>query len=138
MSTNHIPLKTLVNCSTVEFLQQVNQIRKKAAEYYDACQFKQILAEKPAYPENADDAERLQIEKDLNRRKRDRILDICMDENVEGTIEIIGLMCFKTRAEAEAMEANVLLGLALDLLASERVMDFLSKMAKSGLLFMES
>lgn len=36
------------------------------------------------------------------------------------------------------MEANVLLGLALDLISSERVLDFLSKMARSGLLFTEN
>lgn len=138
MPTNDTPLKTLANCSTTEFLRQANQIRKKAAEYYSACKFKELLAEKPEFPPDTDDAERLQIAKALQRKKIDRLLDICLDENVEGTIEIIGLMCFKTRKETEEMEANVLLGLALDLIASERVLDFLSKMAKSGLLFTEN
>ena len=131
-------MKTLANCTTKEFLRQANQIRKKAAEYYARCNFKALLAENPDFPAEADEAERMEITKALQRKKIDRVLDICMDENVDGTIEIIGLMCFKTSAEAEAMEANVLLGLALDLISSERVLDFLSKMARSGLLFTEN
>ena len=108
-------LKTLANCSTVEFLRQANKLRKAVAEY-------------------------LKTTKILDRKtykSADEILDAMLDENAEATVRILGLMCFKeTEEEINSLEPADLLVAALDMFASERVMSFFTKLKNSGLMNM--
>ena len=108
-------LKTLANCSPMEFLRQANKIRKAVAEY-------------------------LKTTKILDRKTHksvDEILDAMLDENAEATVRILGLMCFKeTEEEINSLEPADLLVAALDMFASERVMSFFTRLKNSGLMNM--
>ena len=130
--------KTLANCTTIEFLRQANKIRKAVGNYYDECDFKSILGRKPDFPFNSTVEQKEEIARKFRRDQLDEILDICLDANAEKTVEIIGLMCFMTKEEAENTKANILLGLALELISSQEVVDFFSKMVQSGMIGMES
>jgi hypothetical protein len=128
--------KTLANCTTIEFLRQANKIRKAVGNYYDECDFKSILGRKPDFPFNSTVEQKEEIASKFRREQIDEILDICLDANAEKTVEIIGLMCFMTKEEAESTKANILLGLALELISSQEVVDFFSKMVQSGMIGM--
>ena len=108
-------LKTLVNCSNVEFLKQANKIRKAVADY-------------------------LKKTKILDRKtfkSVDEVLDAMLDENAEDTVKILGLMCFKeTEEEINSLEPADLLVAALDMFTSERVMSFFTRLKNSGLMNM--
>ena len=126
--------KTLANCTTIEFLRQANKIRKAVSGYFDDCGFRDILARKPEFPMGATAEEMEKIARAHRRAQIDEILDICLETNAEKTVEIIGLMCFMTKEEAENTKVNLLLSFALELISSEEVVDFFSKMVRSGMI----
>lgn len=128
--------KTLANCSLYEFLRQSNKIRKAVGDYYDDCNFGEIMKRKPEFPAGADVETMKAIALDFRKAQINEVLDICLDTNVEKTVEIIGLMCFMDKEEAEKMPANVFMGLALELISSQEVLDFFSKMVQSGMIDM--
>lgn len=130
--------KTLANCSTIEFLKQANKIRKAVGQFYDECDFGGIMRRKPEFPMDATEEQREQIARAFRKNQLNEVLDICLETNVEKTVEIIGLMCFMSKEEAENTPANILLGLALDLISNQAVIDFFSKMVQSGMIGTET
>lgn len=126
--------KTLANCSLYEFLRQANKIRKVVGDYYTACNFGEIIKRKPEFPVGADEETMQKIAKDFRMKQISDCLDVCLETNVEKTVEVIGLMCFMDKEEAEKMPANVFMGLALELISSQEVLDFFSKMVRSGMI----
>ena len=136
VNNDETKIKTLANCSTIDFLKQANKIRKAVGQFYDECNFGQIMRGQPEFPMNATETQREDIARNFRKNQLNEILDICLETNVEKTVEIIGLMCFMEKKEAENTPANILLGLALDLISNQAVIDFFSKMAKSGMIDM--
>lgn len=126
--------KTLANCTLYEFLRQANKIRKAVGDYYTECNFGEIIKRKPEFPVGADEATMQKIAKDFRMKQISDCLDVCLETNVEKTVEVIGLMCFMNKEEAEKMPANVFMGLALELISSQEVLDFFSKMVQSGMI----
>lgn len=107
-------IKTLANCTNVEFLRQANKIRKAVAEYFKKTQ---ILDKKKF-------------------KSIDEVLDAMLDENAEETVKILGLMCFTEGKEVDELSPTDLLTSALDMLADERTMSFFIKLKGSGLMNM--
>lgn len=128
--------KTLANCTLYEFLRQSNKIRKAVGDYYDDCNFGDIIKRKPEFPAGADQKTMEKIALEFRKKQINDVLDVCLDTNVEKTVEVIGLMCFMDKEEAEKMPANVFMGLALELISSQEVLDFFSKMVQSGMIDM--
>ena len=127
-------MKTLANCTLKEFLQQTNKIRHKAAEFYNVIGIADIRKTMPTLTgkETPEEAEKKRIEQ--GKKNISAIIDKCIDTNIDATIEIIGLMCFKTPEEAEKMDATEFIDAVFEIIGSERVMNFFTKMVKSGLI----
>jgi hypothetical protein len=127
-------MKTLANCNLKEFLQQTNKIRHKAADFYDIIGIADIRKTLPTMTgkETPAEAEKKRIEQ--GKKNLSAIIDKCLDANIDATIEIIGLMCFKTPEEAENMDATEFIDVVFEIIGSERVMNFFTKMVKSGLI----
>lgn len=127
-------MKTLANCTLKEFLQQTNKIRHKAAEFYNVIGIADIRKTMPTLTgkETPEEAEKKRIEQ--GKKNISAIIDKCIDANIDATIEIIGLMCFKTPEEAENMNATEFIDVVFEIIGSERVMNFFTKMVKSGLI----
>jgi hypothetical protein len=127
-------MKTLANCTLKEFLQQTNKIRHKAAEFYNVIGIADIRKTMPTLTgkETPEEAEKKRIEQ--GKKNISAIIDKCIDANIDATIEIIGLMCFKTPEEAENMDATEFIDVVFEIIGSERVMNFFTKMVKSGLI----
>lgn len=127
-------MKTLANCTLKEFLQQTNKIRHKAAEFYNVIGIADIRKTMPTLTgkETPEEAEKKRIEQ--GKKNISAIIDKCIDANIDATIEIIGLMCFKTPEEAENMNATEFIDVVFEIIGSERVINFFTKMVKSGLI----
>jgi hypothetical protein len=123
-------MKNLSNCTTMEFLRQINLIRHKVSELYNVID---VAGIRKLMPEFKGDETPEEKEKMRQRRGMDNlsiILDKCLDENLELTVEVIGLMCFKTKEEAAQMEVEELFDAVYDILSSKRCADFFTKWVK--------
>lgn len=126
--------KTLANCTLAEFLRQANKIRHAVSDFWDECKIGDIVNGVPVIPADATAEDKENIIRKFSKQKISDILDACLDTNAEKTVEIIGLMCFKSAEEAAQMDASEFFDVAFELLGSERVVSFFTKMASSGLI----
>lgn len=126
-------LKTLANCTLKEFLVQCNKIRKEAFEFIELTEIAKIRENVPTFTGEETEEEKAAMIKAQSRKNFSAILDSCLEKNVDATIKIVGLMCFKTLEEAEQMDGAEFLNAAMDLFANERVMDFFFKFIGSAM-----
>lgn len=119
-----------------EFLRQSNKIRHAVSGYLEATNIVNILKTKVVYPTETTDEEKSVLDGEQRKKNISDALDVALDVNAEKTVEILGLLCFKEGKEVEEMEAVEFLDVALDVLSSERVMNFFMKLTQSGLISM--
>lgn len=124
-------LKTLANCSLREFLSQANKIRKEAYDFIELTEIAKIRSNVPEFTGKETEEERNEMIKKQGKKNFSQILDNCLEKNVDATIKMVGLLCFKTPEEAEQMDGGEFLSTAMDLFANERVMDFFFKFINS-------
>lgn len=126
-------MKTLANCSMAEFLRQSNIIRKAVAEYLEETDILSFRRNLPELPEGISEEEKKVLLNEQAKKNISDMLDTALEEYTEETIRILGLLCFaNTAEEAEALEPVDLLDVALDLLQSERVISFFTRLMQSG------
>lgn len=126
--------KTLANCSLKDFLRQTNKIRHAAADFYKIIGIADIRKILPTYKGDETPEEKEKLRTEQGKKNISLVLDKCLDENIDKTIEIIGLMCFKSAEEAAEMDAGEFLDVCFDVLGSERVITFFTKLVSSGLI----
>ena len=93
-------MKTLANCTLKEFLQQINKIKKKAAAFYDVIGIGDIIRTLPVFKGDETPEQRKEMRRKQGMKNISAIIDKCIDENIDATVELIGLMCFKSADEA--------------------------------------
>lgn len=113
---------------------QTNKIRHKAADFYDIIGISDIKKIMPTFKGDETPEEKAKMMQKQGLKNLSAFIDKCIDENIDATIEIVGLMCFKTPAEAAEMDASEFINVVFELISSERVLSFFTKMAKSGLI----
>ena len=127
------PKKTLANCTTAEFLRQSNKIRHAVAEYLDCTNILAFRKNKPVFTEGMTDKEKKAATKLQARKNISAMLDSALEENAEATVRILALLCFIDDAEeAEQLDPFEL----LDVILSERVLNFFTRLMQSGLIDM--
>lgn len=129
-------MKTLANCTIKEFLQQINKIKKKAAAFYDVAGIGDIRRTLPVFKGDETPEQRKEMIRKQGMKNISAIIDKCIDENIDATVELIGLMCFKTADEAAEMEVSEFLDVVLETVGSQRCIDFFTKLVNSGLINM--
>lgn len=129
-------MKTLANCTLKEFLQQINKIKKKAAAFYDVVGIGDIRRTLPVFKGDETPEQRKEMIRKQGMKNISAIIDKCIDENIDATVELIGLMCFKTADEAAEMEVSEFLDVVLETVGSQRCIDFFMKLVNSGLINM--
>lgn len=123
--------KSLANCTLKEFLQQANRIRKEVEALFKAAKIKDIRKHLPVFKGDETPEEKVEMINEQGKKNLSDILDACIEENIDLTIKVIGLMCFKSEEEASKMEASEFYDVVFDLLNSKRVMDFFMKWVNS-------
>lgn len=127
-------MKTLATCTLPEFLRQANKIRHAVSDFYDMCDFGSIIKRKPELTGQETEEELADKIRKQSKQNLSDILDVCLDTNAEKTVEIVGLMCFKSPEEAAEMSSTEFLGATLELLSNEDVVSFFTSVANSGLI----
>ena len=123
----------MANCTTAEFLRQSNKIRHAVAEYLDFTKILDIRKNKPAFTEGMTDDEKKAAIKVQAKKNISAMLDNALEENAEATTRILALLCFVDDAEeAEQLDPFEL----LDVILSERVLNFFTRLMQSGLIDM--
>lgn len=123
----------MANCTTAEFLRQSNKIRHAVAEYLDFTKILDIRKNKPVFTEGMTDDEKKAAINAQARKNISDMLDCALEENAEATTRILALLCFVEDAdEAAQLEPFDV----LDVLMSERVLNFFTRLMRSDILDM--
>ena len=123
----------MANCTTAEFLRQSNKIRHAVAEYLDFTKILDIRKNKPVFTDGMTDDEKKAAIKAQAKKNISAMLDNALEENAEATTRILALLCFVDDAEeAEKLDPFEL----LDVILSERVLNFFTRLMQSGLIDM--
>lgn len=131
-------MKTLANCNLREFLMQTNKIRHAAADFYKFVGFSEIRKIMPEFKGDEDDETKAAMLREQSRKNLSVMIDKCLEENVDKTIELVGMLCFKTPEEAQEMDSGEFLDVVFDVIGSERVINFFSRLVNSGLISTEN
>ena len=133
-------MKNLANCNGVEFLRQSNKIRHALKDWLKKTKVLEIRKHQPVLVEVSDsmtpEAKEKALEENEKRwREQSRqnisdMLDVCLEENAEETLKIIGMMCFIEPEDAENQKATELLANFAEMLADKDVMSFFSSLMK--------
>lgn len=126
------PMKTLANCTPVEFLRQTNKIRHAAAGLMADSGVVEIRKRMPALTGEETPEEKKRLLHEQAQKNMDAILDTLLETHAEETVRVLGMMCFLEPEEIENSTTTDFLAPAMELLTSKPVLDFLPLLAKLG------
>lgn len=135
-------MKNLTNCTPIEFLKQTNRIRHSVEKWLKVTDIMNIKNSLPNFVEINDDMseeerkEKADINKELvreqNKKKLSLILDKCLDEHAEETLEMIALMCFVEPEHINEHSAMEYLKEVTEMISNKDVLDFFSSLIRLG------
>ena len=125
-------MKTLANCSPVEFLRQTNKIRHAAAWFMKETGVLELRKRRPELTGKETEAEKKAARDKQARQNLSDMADLLMDTNAEKTAELLGMLCFMEPEEVANANGIDFLTPAIELLNSRPVIDFLLSLAKLG------
>lgn len=135
-------MKNLTNCTPVEFLKQTNRIRHSVEKWLKVTDIMKIKDTLPNFVEINDDMsdeerkEKADINKELvreqNRKNISAILDKCLDEHAEETLEMMALMCFVEPEHINEHSAMEYLKEVTEMISNKDVLDFFSSLIRLG------
>lgn len=135
-------MKNLTNCTPIEFLKQTNRIRHSVEKWLKVTDIMNIKNSLPNFVEINDDMseeerkEKADINKELvreqNKKKLSLILDKCLDEHAEETLELMALMCFVEPEHINEHSAMKYLKEVTEMISNKDVLDFFSSLIRLG------
>ena len=135
-------MKNLTNCTPIEFLKQTNRIRHSVEKWLKVTDIMNIKNSLPTFVEINDDMseeerkEKADINKELvreqNKKKLSLILDRCLDEHAEETLELMALMCFVEPEHINEHSAMEYLKEVTEMISNKDVLDFFSSLIRLG------
>lgn len=137
-------MKNLANCKPTEFLKQTVRIKHAAEKWLDATQLLKIREITPEVKLIDDDMEPEEKAKVLaeNRKARSKqqkknlskMFDAMMEENADGTLELLALSCFVEPENVDDHTIDEYLQAISEMLGNEAVISFFTSLAKWGLI----
>lgn len=124
-------MKTLANCSPVEFLRQTNKIRHAAAAFMQETGVLELRKRRPELTGKETDAEKKAALDKQARKNLSDMADLLMDTNAEKTAELLGMLCFMEPEEVAKAKGIDFMTPAIEFLNTKPVIDFLLSLAKS-------
>lgn len=135
-------MKNLTNCTPIEFLKQTNRIRHSVEKWLKVTDIMNIKNSLPNFVEINDNMseeerkEKADINKELvreqNKKKLSLILDKCLDEHAEETLELMALMCFVEPEHINEHSAMEYLKEVTEMISNKDVLDFFSSLIRLG------
>lgn len=118
-------MKTLANCTPVEFLRQTNKIRHAVADLFGAAGIAEIRKNLPLLTGEETEEEKREKTDKQGMENFSKILDALLDTNAEATASLLAMMCFREPKDIENDTGMEYLGAALALFESKAVRNFL-------------
>lgn len=125
-------MKTLANCPLSEFLPAAYRLRDAFHTYYQLIGMDALREHYVKIMKEADDDDAKSI---ISRSYLDDMLRRMMQDYADETVALVAMIGFMTKEEADRLMPDEALGLIIETLRSERVMDFfisLERTAGSG------
>lgn len=126
-------MKTIANLKGAEFLKATYNIIEEAEKFNDVTGVMAIWKRKPTFTGEETEEEKLAIMREQVVQNWRDMLKSALKINAEATNSFIMCMFVLEDGEAEPEGIDVLWK-AFDLIADERLIDFFSKLLKSGVL----
>lgn len=123
-------MKTLANCSPVEFLRQTNKIRHAAEEFMKETGVLELRKRQPKLTGKETEEEKKAARDKQSRQNLSDMADLLMDANAEKTAELLGMLCFVEPEDAAKAKGIDFLSPAMELISSKPVIDFLLSLAR--------
>lgn len=126
-------IKTLANCSEIEFLRQTNRIRKAVQDWLtvtDVLNIRKNVPDLKKVPANASDEDRekilienKKIQLDQAKKNIDAMLDAALEEHPEETVKIMKLCCF-VEADDTSKHIGYYMAAFTEMMGDEDVINF--------------
>lgn len=137
-------MKNLANCKPTEFFKQTVRIKHAAEKWLDATKLLKIRETTPDIKLIDDDMDPEEKAKVLaeNRKARSKqqkknlskMFDAMMEENADGTLELLALSCFVEPENVDDHTIDEYLLAISEMLGNESVISFFTSLAKWGLI----
>ena len=137
-------MKNLANCKPTEFLKQTVRIKHSAEKWLDATQLftiRETLPELKLVNDDMDEEEKKKVLAE-NRKARSKqqkknlskMFDAMMEENADGTLELLALTCFVEPEDVDDHTIDEYLQAISEMLGNASVISFFTSLAKWGLM----
>lgn len=123
-------MKNLANCNPREFLQQTNLIRKSVSKWLTDTDIINIRKRLPDIPENASSDEIAFANQEQARINFNAILDACLDEHPDETLEVLALICFIEPDEIENYKMIDLFSSMNEMINDKAVLSFFTSLMR--------
>lgn len=121
-------MKTLANCTPVEFLSQGYKVIDAAKELFKDTQVLEIRKNKPVFTGEETPEEKAEKMREQSKKNINEMLAVLMRDNPHKTAEVLGLVCFIEPEELEKHKGVEFLSAAFEILTSREVLDFFSSL----------
>ena len=130
-------MRTIANLSGVEFLRAINRTRHAVEKLMKVTDVLNIWKKNPTFKGDETEEEKLEIARVQVKKNLNDILDNLLEKHPEETFECIMALCVRDEGEPEPDGIELVMA-AFNLIADQRVLDFLLQLGKSGLFVTES
>lgn len=128
-------MKTLANCSDVEFLRQTNKIRKYAEKWLKDTGILDIRnQETPKLPEDMSDDEKRDALREHAHGRLNAMLDAALETHAEETAGLLRLMCFVDPQDDKTLRMPQIMGAAAEMMENQDILDFFTSLGRLGLM----
>lgn len=129
-------MKSIANLNGADFLRQCNKIRKQAAFLLHETGVMEIRKHQPELTGDESAEEKDAAMKAQSKKNLDAMLDRLLEEKAEETAALISLLAVPEEGDEEASGIDLAL-CGVEILANQKVLDFLSSLMKLDLTSMD-
>ena len=123
-------MRTIASLKGPDFLRAVNKTRHAVSAFLEDTKVLDIRKIMPTVPEGATEAEKQKLYEDQSRKNISAMLDRLLDEKPEETYDL--LLTLIIPDEGEELDGFDLIDAGLELIGSQKVLDFFMKLARSA------
>ena len=117
--------KTLLNCTTKEFLTTLNSMRHDIARFFEQTKLDEIIYKTIDVPEDMPEKERGELLVRRYNERMDKVIETCFcAENIDATFELLAKMDFVTVGDIEKLGDMEVVALLMKYMTSNRTMSF--------------
>lgn len=117
-------MKTMANCSPIEFLSQGYKIIDKVSKLLKETRVLDIRKKTPSFsPEDTEEEKKAKIDAQSKKNIME-MLQVLMEENPKETAEVLALLCFIAPEELENHKGIEFIQPAIEILTSSEVLGF--------------